>query len=74
MSVHEPGLQLTTQMAEDIALVSPLHDIGKVAITDNILHKPARLTGEEFEAMKEHAVIGGKLFYDLYKQNKNSYN
>ncbi len=74
LSVHEPGLQLTTQMAEDIALVSPLHDIGKVAITDNILHKPARLTGEEFEAMKEHAVIGGKLFYDLYKQNKNSYN
>ncbi|MGE4553586.1 MAG: two-component system response regulator [Desulfovibrionaceae bacterium] len=36
----------------------PLHDVGKVAIPDHILLKPGRLTPEEFEIMKEHAVRG----------------
>lgn len=40
-------------------LTSPLHDIGKVGIPDNVLLKPGRLTPEEFEVMKQHAVIGG---------------
>lgn len=38
---------------------SPLHDIGKVGIPDEILLKPGRLTKEEFEIMKNHATIGG---------------
>ncbi|MDH3349764.1 MAG: response regulator [Desulfobulbaceae bacterium] len=37
---------------------APLHDIGKVAISDNILLKPGKLTGEEFEEMKKHSVYG----------------
>ena len=37
---------------------SPLHDIGKVGIPDDILLKPGRLTPEEFEIMKMHTVIG----------------
>ena len=37
---------------------SPMHDIGKVAIADNILNKPARYTPEEFELMKKHAILG----------------
>jgi putative two-component system response regulator len=41
-------------------LTSPLHDIGKVGIPDNVLLKPGRLTAEEFEVMKRHAVIGGE--------------
>jgi putative two-component system response regulator len=40
-------------------LTSPLHDIGKVGIPDDVLLKPGRLTPEEFEIMKQHAVIGG---------------
>lgn len=41
-----------------IYLTSPLHDIGKVGIPDHVLLKPGRLTPEEFEIMKQHAVIG----------------
>ncbi len=37
---------------------APLHDIGKVGITDNILLKPAKLTPEEFEIMKTHTTLG----------------
>ena len=37
---------------------SPMHDIGKVAIPDNILKKPAQLTDIEFKIMKTHTEIG----------------
>lgn len=49
---------------------SPLHDIGKVGITDAILLKPGKLTLEEFEIMKNHTVIGGKTLEDAEKQLK----
>jgi HD superfamily phosphodiesterase len=53
---HLAGLDETTsQLIEQAA---PLHDIGKVGIEDTILHKPAKLTAEEYERMKEHASIG----------------
>ncbi len=49
--------------SEMLKQASPMHDIGKVAIPDAILNKPARFTPEEFEKMKEHAQLG----YDMLK-------
>lgn len=47
---------------------APLHDVGKIAIRDSVLQKPASLSAEEFENMKLHAVIGGELFDYLEKK------
>ncbi|MCA9134003.1 MAG: response regulator, partial [Planctomycetales bacterium] len=41
-----------------IFLTSPLHDIGKVGIPDNILLKPGKLTADEFQIMQQHTTIG----------------
>jgi putative two-component system response regulator len=40
---------------------SPMHDIGKIGVPDQILLKPGKLTPEEFEKMKEHTLIGYKI-------------
>lgn len=46
---------------ETITLASKLHDIGKIAIPDNILLKPDSLTASEWEIMKSHTSIGGRI-------------
>jgi len=52
----------TDEMAEwdleNVVSSSRLHDVGKVAVADNILNKPARLSPEEFEAIKKHSSVG----------------
>ena len=50
--------QLSDAFIEYLALFAPLHDIGKIAISDSILHKPGPLTEEEFSLMKRHVTIG----------------
>ncbi len=47
-----------------LRMAAMLHDVGKVAISDTILKKPARLNDEEYEIMKQHTVLGAKLFDD----------
>ena len=45
--------------------LSPLHDIGKIIVSDSILKKPGRLTAEEFELMKKHAAAGGDMVREI---------
>ncbi|PLX92693.1 MAG: two-component system response regulator [Desulfuromonas sp.] len=49
------------------AMASVLHDIGKVAIPDAILQKPARLTVDEREMMQRHTVIGAETLEEVYR-------
>ncbi|MDX1295574.1 MAG: response regulator [Sulfurimonadaceae bacterium] len=49
---------LTPEKIELFHHSAPLHDIGKVAISDKILLKPGPLDEEEFKTMKEHTIIG----------------
>ncbi len=53
-----PEYGLTDERIEIIVAASSLHDIGKIAIPDSILLKPARLTDDEFEYMKSHTTRG----------------
>ncbi len=44
-----------------VRLASPMHDVGKIGIPDSILLKPGKLTGEEFEVMKTHTLLGHQI-------------
>ncbi|NPA60511.1 MAG: response regulator [Epsilonproteobacteria bacterium] len=52
-------------LEEEEALIlknaSSLHDVGKLGITDNILHKKAKLSGREFAEIKKHTTIGANM-------------
>ncbi|MCW2991179.1 MAG: diguanylate cyclase and serine/threonine protein kinase with repeat, partial [Solirubrobacterales bacterium] len=54
-------LDCTEDDCRTIGLAAPLHDVGKIGIPDAILLKPGKLTPDEFDAMKTHAVIGARL-------------
>ncbi|GAB6189330.1 hypothetical protein JCM30566_10690 [Marinitoga arctica] len=58
------GYGFDDKKLENLKLSAPLHDIGKIGISDDILKKPGKLTEEEFEIMKEHTIIGYKILRD----------
>lgn len=60
------GIGIPEEEAEVLKMASPMHDIGKVAIPDEVLKKPGKLTDEEFRIMRSHTVIG----YNLLKNSK----
>lgn len=71
--------QLCTQVAQaiglaedkkdELTLLATLHDIGKVAIPDQILMKPDKLTPEEWEIMKKHSEIGYRIALSTVELN-----
>ena len=52
---------ITDEYIDDVERSAPLHDIGKIAVSDVILNKPGKLTDEEFEIMKSHTTAGKEL-------------
>jgi len=60
------GYGLSQKEAIMLKEVSPMHDIGKVAIADSILNKPARFTPQEYEIMQKHTTYG----YEMLKNSK----
>jgi len=55
------GIGLTEEEVELIKVAMPLHDIGKIAIPDNVLLKPGKLTDEERKIVERHPIIGAKM-------------
>lgn len=54
------ALGITGQSLNDIGIAAMLHDVGKMFVPEEILTKPERLTGDEFEVMKRHPVRGAR--------------
>ncbi|MHC1722863.1 MAG: HD domain-containing phosphohydrolase [Aminipila sp.] len=59
---------LSEQEASILETISPMHDIGKIGISENILHKPGKLTEKEFEIMKYHTNIGYEILRSSEKE------
>lgn len=67
-----PEYNLSEDDVELIVNASALHDLGKIAIPDNILLKPGRLTKEEFEEIKKHTLYGCELL-ENFKQEEDEF-
>lgn len=70
---YYPEYELTKDKIDLIVNASALHDIGKIAIPDSILLKPAKLTKEEFEEMKKHTVYGCDILENFRQDDSEFY-
>ena len=52
---------LTDEYMQDVVHSAPLHDVGKIQISDVLLNKPGKLTDEEFKEMQAHTTYGGEI-------------
>lgn len=59
---------LGNEKAELIKQASPMHDIGKVGVLDEILNKPGKYTPEEYAEMKKHTTLGFEIFRNSSKE------
>ena len=70
-AMYERGLYADEMRDWDIESVvssARLHDIGKIAIPDSILHKPESLTKEEFQTMKTHSALGERIIEQMVER------
>jgi putative two-component system response regulator len=63
------GYELSEEEGQSIVKCAKLHDLGKIAIPDKILLKPAKLTDEEFAVIKMHPVYGERFFSDFIRSD-----
>lgn len=60
---------LTDKYIHDIVSAAPMHDIGKIVVSDTILKKPGRLTFEEYDRMKIHAREGARIVRQVLNED-----
>lgn len=74
VATYSEKLAVSLQMNEDdirtVTLSALLHDIGKIAVSELILDKPARLTSEEYAVIKEHPATGARIIADIPSYRK----
>lgn len=58
---------LPEAQVEHLQIAGILHDVGKIGIPDAVLLKPGRFTPEEYDVMKQHAVLSGRILADVEK-------
>lgn len=72
--VFSDWLHFTKEQQRTAALCGMFHDIGKLAIAQEIIQKPARLTREEFDAVKQHSLAGYEILsrFDIDEHVRNA--
>jgi len=73
LSANSPELGLSVVTAEEIAKVSPLHDLGKVGVSVELLNKTGKLTHEEVCSLQNHVLAGSTLIEEVYAQTESEY-
>ena len=67
-AIRETGaFSLTEEFCHNLIKAAPMHDLGKIAVDDEILRKPGRFTPGEFEVMKTHAAEGARIVHEILK-------
>jgi putative two-component system response regulator len=57
--------KLPEEFCKDVIKAAPMHDLGKIAVDDEILRKPGKFTPEEYEKMKTHAAEGARVIHEI---------
>ena len=61
----DESLSLSDSFYEDVIEAAPMHDLGKIAVDDEILRKPGRFTPDEYEIMKSHTNEGARIVAEI---------
>ena len=62
---------LTDEFCNNLIKAAPMHDLGKITISDAILCKPGKFTPEEYEVMKTHAAQGAKILHNILAESED---
>ena len=62
---RENLLPLSDEFCRDMVKAAPMHDLGKIAVDDEVLRKPGRFSEEEYAKMKTHAAEGARVIHEI---------
>ena len=62
---------LSDEFCNNLIKAAPMHDLGKITISDAILCKPGKFTPEEYEVMKTHAAQGAKILHNILAESED---
>jgi len=65
--------EISNNFIEEIEMAAPLHDIGKIGISDRILLKKGKLDEDEMEVVKTHSESGARILSEVYSHNEYSH-
>jgi putative two-component system response regulator len=65
--------EINNSFIDAIELAAPLHDIGKIMVSDSVLQNKKRLTQEERDIFNSHTVFGADLLKDIYNSTEENY-
>ncbi|MCR5501733.1 MAG: HD domain-containing protein [Lachnospiraceae bacterium] len=66
-------MNLSPEFCKNLIKAAPMHDLGKIAVDDDVLRKPGRFTEEEYNEMKKHAAEGARIIHEILKDTEDSY-